>query len=61
MYYHFTQGMTPLHHAADNSPDTCRLLLDHHADIEAKDEDVSVYLNVGLVWYGMHDILISCY
>ena len=43
MSCHFTQGKTPLHHAASNSSDACcKALLDHNADIEAKDENVSV-------------------
>ena len=40
---HFTQGKTPLHLAAlTSSAACCKLLIDHHADIEAKDNLVSV-------------------
>ena len=41
--YIIIHGLTPLHYAADNSSDACcKLLLDQNADIEAKDEGVSV-------------------
>ena len=39
-----SQGRTPLHLVAHNSDNgaCCKFLLDHNADTEAKDEDVSV-------------------
>ena len=41
-----SQGWTPLHIAAGNSSDACcKLLLDHHADIETKAKYVSVSSN----------------
>ena len=43
LYLVISQGKTPLHRAADNSSDACcKALLDHNADIEAKDSRVSV-------------------
>ena len=38
-----SQGETPLHWTAYSSSDTCcKLLIDHHADIEANNDQVSV-------------------
>ena len=38
-----SQGKTPLHYAANYSSDACcKLLIDHHADIGAKTDQVSV-------------------
>ena len=43
VYLVISQSWTPLHYAADSSSDACcKALLDHNADIEAKDENVSV-------------------